>query len=136
MINYFMKYCFNTPKVTHYFNLETNSKGSKQISENITNSRKNITLKHQLKFCCRLMSSKGFIDDIIVGADFSSYSDMMEPDMTTIPSKFLDGFLVNWVQIKGIKYYANSSSTAFFVGSANLLPLFGMIKKIIINSSN
>lgn len=59
--------------------------------------------------------------------DFSSYLHMMENDArgelsNTIPSNFLEGISVKWVEFAGIKYYANSSSTAFFVGSVIYFP--------------
>ncbi|KAF2884895.1 hypothetical protein ILUMI_21266 [Ignelater luminosus] len=104
-----------------------------KLTANITCCRKNITrslsLKHQLKFCFRLMASKGFDDDIITGPGKSnSFTDIVENE--TFPSS--EGYTLKWIQIYGIKYSSNSSLT-IIVGSHYLMPVFGIIKKIIIN---
>lgn len=100
---------------------------------NVTYCRKNITkslaLKHQLKFCFRLMSNK-FKDVLIVGPSVYYHDANDSDDNESYPKEFTLHTVVKWVRLSSFEYKLHSM---IVVDIINLLPEFGIISKILVN---
>lgn len=100
---------------------------------NVVSSRRNIPLtlsiKHQLRLAHRLISNKGFLDNITIG----TLSKIEEEELSFCCnlSQTKNTFIVSWVRVNG---YLFKPGFIVQVGHVNLEPKFGKIKKILYNS--
>ncbi|CAG9773464.1 unnamed protein product [Ceutorhynchus assimilis] len=101
---------------------------------NVVSSRRNIPLtlsiKHQLRLAHRLISNKGFLDNIALGT-LSTFEKEEFPFSCNL-SQFKNTFVVSWIRVNG-----NLFKPGFIIQvgqNTNLEPKFGRIKNILYNS--
>jgi len=123
---------------------ESKHKQLKETAKSIT-SRKNspytLALKHQLSLAYRVLSSNNNIIDMQFGHQITLLEttrlECSKIEFLCSPFEFLeDAIFVSWINFKGTTYNNNMSVLIRFSDNPNILPIFGLILSIFIQTDN